>query len=197
MFCGNACEQASPKHPDRWQRIIQCERKGREGTTPFKTVVLQYCEDSNDAWSREVALRCTGVHDLAAAEAQCHIRCYDEFRKVPVKSDRFPLIEEAMQLLDNEMYANRLVRTWTSIELHDKYMIYGGNLTRNQMLTKVLTYFGDDVTVLSIEGCGSIVGFREHVSKIVKISRVDNVDEESADTLVRQITTEAGAPEDR
>ena len=193
LFCGSACEQASPKHPDRWQRVIQCERKGREGTTPFKTVVLQCCEDRNDAWSREVALRCTGVHDLAAAEAQYHIRCYDKFRKVPVKSDQFPLIEEAMQLLVNEMYANRLVRTWTSFELHDTYMIYGGNLTRKQMLTKLLTYFGDDVTALSIEGCASIVGFREHVSKIVKISRVDNVDEDSEDTLVRQITTEARA----
>ena len=123
-------------------------------------------------------------NDLAAAEAQYHIRCYDEFRKVPVKSDQFPLIEEAMQLLVNEMYTNRLLRTWISIELHDRYMIYGGNLTREQMLTKVLTYFGDDVTVLSIEGCASIVGFREHVSKIVKISRVDNEDEESKDTLV-------------
>ena len=122
-------------------------------------------------------MRCTGVQDLAAAEAQYQIRCYDEFRKVPVKSDQFPLIEEAMQLLVNEMYVNRLVHTWTSIELHDRYMIHGGNLTQKQMLTKVLTYFGDDVTVLSLEGCASIVGFREHASKIVKISRVDNVDE--------------------
>ena len=127
-------------------------------------------------------------NDLAAAEVQYHIRCYDEFRKVPVKSDQFPLIEEVMQLLVNEMYANRLLRTWISIELHDRYMIYGGNLTRKQMLTNVLTYFGDDVTVLSSEGCVSIVGFREHVSK-----RVDNMDEERKDTLVRHITTEARA----
>ena len=98
-----------------------------------------------------------------------------------------------MQLLVNEMYANRLVRTWTSIELHDRYMIYGGNFTQKQMLMKVLTYFGDDVTMLSLEGCASIVGFCKHVGKIVKISSVDNVDEESEDTLVRQITTEARA----
>ena len=34
--------------------------------------------------SREVAIRCHGVHDLAAAEAQYHVRCYDAFRKMPV-----------------------------------------------------------------------------------------------------------------
>ena len=59
------------------------------------------------------------------------------------------------------------------------------------MFTKLVTHLGDDVVVLSIEGCASIVGFREYVSNIVKISEVDTVDEENEDALVRKITTEA------
>lgn len=71
--------------------------------------------------------------------------------------------DEAMKLLLEEMYAGRKLGTWTSIELHDKYVSYGGQLTQKQMFTKVVTHLGDDVVVLSIEGCASIVGFREFV----------------------------------
>ena len=66
----------------------------------------------------------------------------------------------------------------TSLELHDKYVAYGGCLTRKQMFTKLVTYLVDDVVVLSIEGCASIVGFREFVSKILKLSKLDTTDEE-------------------
>ena len=44
------------------------------------------------------------------------------------------------------------------LELH-----YGGSLTRKQMCTKLIAYLGDDVVVLSIQGCASEVGFREFV----------------------------------
>ena len=59
------------------------------------------------------------------------------------------------------------------------------------MFTKLITYLGDDVVVLSIQGCASVVGFREFVGKILKLSTVDSIDEESEDILVRKITTEA------
>ena len=44
-------------------------------------------------------------------------------------------------------------------------MSYGGQLTQKQMFTKLVTYLGGDVVVLNIEGCASIVGFREFVVK--------------------------------
>ena len=78
------------KHPNRWDKVVQCERKGIKDAQPFKAAVLQYCNDRNDIWSREVAMRCHGVHDLAAAEAQYHLHCYDEFRKVPVHAECRP-----------------------------------------------------------------------------------------------------------
>lgn len=90
LFCVAPCESVNPKHPNRWDRVVQYEEKGVEGASPFKAVVLQYCDDRNDVWSREVAMRCHGAHDLAAAEAQYHVRCYNEFRKIPVHAIRAP-----------------------------------------------------------------------------------------------------------
>ncbi len=50
-------------------------------------------------------MNCHGVHDLAAAEAQYHLRCYDEFQKIPALADQTSVIDEAaMKLLVDEMY---------------------------------------------------------------------------------------------
>lgn len=79
LFCAEPCKLIDPKHPDRWDRVVQCERKGAANVSSFKEVVLNLCADRNDVWSREVAIRCHGVHELAAAEALYHLRCYDKF----------------------------------------------------------------------------------------------------------------------
>ena len=65
----------------------------------FKAVVMQYYDDRNDVWSMDVSMHCDGVHDLTAAEAQYHIRFYDEFRKRPVHADQI-----SMKLLVDEMF---------------------------------------------------------------------------------------------
>ena len=96
-----------------------------------------------------------------------------------------------MKLLADEMYSNQKLCTWTSIELHDKYVGYGGQLTQKQIFTKLGTYLGGDVVIHTIEGCASIVGFRELIGKMLKVTKVDTVDEEKEDALVRKITTEA------
>ncbi len=84
----------------------------------------------------------------------------------------------AIKMLVDEMYTKRKICTWTSIELHDKYLSYGGQLTQKQMFTKMVMHLGDDVVVLCIEGCASKVGFREFVGKLLKFSKVNTVDEE-------------------
>ena len=58
------------------------------------------------------------------------------------------------------------------------------------MFTKLVTHMGDEVVVLCIDGCAFIIVFQEFVGKILKITKVDTVDEEN-DALVRKITTEA------
>ena len=60
LFCAKVCEPLNPKHPDRWDRVVQCERRGLKSALPK-------CKSA--FWSREVSLCCHGVHDLAAPEA--------------------------------------------------------------------------------------------------------------------------------
>ena len=48
LFRAKACEPVNPKQPDRWDRVVQCERKGVKDAPPFKAVVLEYCDDHND-----------------------------------------------------------------------------------------------------------------------------------------------------
>ena len=59
------------------------------------------------------------------------------------------------------------------------------------MFTKLVAHLGADVVVLSIESCASFVGFPEFVGKILKVAKVNTVDEEKEDMLVRKITSEA------
>ena len=53
------------------------------------------------------------------------------------------------------------------------YVSYGGELSRKQMFSKLAEHLGDDAVVLSINGCASIIGFREFVTKTVKIAKLD------------------------
>ena len=42
LFCTLACEPVNNKHPDRWDKVVQCERRGVKDAPPFKAVILQY-----------------------------------------------------------------------------------------------------------------------------------------------------------
>ena len=195
LFCGKICEPINPKHPKRWDKVVQRERKGVNGAPSFKESILRCCSKRNDEWSKEVSLRCHSVYDLSAAEARYHVQCYDKFRKVPVQTDETTLAkeDEALVRLIDEMYENQNRSTWASTELHLKYLNYGGILTRQQMFLKLLEQLGENVMVLRLEGCAPIIGFRELVSKIVKVEKLESVDEEREDALVHTIITEAQA----
>ncbi len=100
-----------PKHSNRWDRVVRCETNGVKNASPFKPVLIQYCDNRNDVWSRGVAMSCYGVHDLTAAEEQYHLRCYDEFRKIPACADKTLMIDDStikcwlMRCILNESYA--------------------------------------------------------------------------------------------
>ena len=76
LFCANICEPVNPKHPDRWDRVVQWGSK-----VLFHSRKL-YCNVVKiEMMPGAVKFRyADGVHDLAAAEAQYHYRCYDNFR---------------------------------------------------------------------------------------------------------------------
>ena len=53
------------------------------------------------------------------------------------------------------------------------------------MLGNLCDYFGENIVVLHIEGCASIVGFRDVVGKTVKMVNCDGVE-----TVVCRVTAE-------
>ena len=76
--------------------------------------------------------------------------------------------------------------TWTSIELHEKYLKLGVQLTRKQMFSKLVTHLGDGVVVNNSEGCASIVGFRDAMGEILNLVKIDSNDEETDDVSAHQ-----------
>ena len=85
------------------------------------------------------------------------------------KQNKTPFIDDsALHSPIGELFAGREKCTWTSLELHSKYVAFGGYLTRKQTFTKLITYL-HDVVVLNIQGCASVDGLRDFVGKILKL----------------------------
>ena len=91
------------------------------------------------------------------------------------------------------MLANKLLQTWTNLEVYEMYLGLGGQLSRQQMLTNLTTHLGDDFVVVGVEGCVSAVCFRELVGKSLNLVKDESVDEESFGSVIRQVRREARA----
>jgi len=53
------------------------------------------------------------------------------------------------------------------------------------MLLNLTTPLGDVVVVVRVEGCASVVGFKEFLGKLLKLIKVDTVDGDSVDPVIR------------
>ena len=73
------------------------------------------------------------------------------------------------------------------------YLGLGGQLSRQQMFTNLTTHLGDDIVVVRMEGCVSVVGCRELVGKSLKLVKDESGDEESFGSVIRQVMSEARA----
>ena len=96
-----------------------------------------------------------------------------------------------MILVIDDMFANKLLQTWTNLELYEMHLGLGGQLSRQQM-TNLTTHLGDDIVVVRMEGCVSVVGFRELVGKSLRLVNDESVDE-SFGSVIRQVRSEARA----
>ena len=67
---------------------------------------------------------------------------------------------DPMTLVIDDMLANKLLQTWTNLELYEMYLGLGGQFSRQQMLTNLATHLGDAIVVVPMEGCVSVVGLR-------------------------------------
>ena len=59
------------------------------------------------------------------------------------------------------------------------------------MVANVCDHFGDDIVVLNVEGCDSIIGFRRFVAKSLKIvKRAASSEDDAMDTVIRRVKAE-------
>ena len=84
LLCGNECKPKDSKNPHSWVQVRQCTTVDRSSDITFKQHLENLCDETQDQWANEVAVRFNGVFDLPAAEAQYHVPCYNIFRVVPV-----------------------------------------------------------------------------------------------------------------
>ena len=84
---------------------------------------------------------------------------------------------DTMKLVIDDMLANKLLQTWTNLELYELY-------------TWVMTLW---LYRVYMEGCVSVVGFSELVGKSLKLVNDESVDEESFSSVIRQVRSEARA----
>ena len=165
-------------------------------TFKYKDSILDVCERRNDEWGYQVDVRIRGVADLVKAEARYHKLCHDRFCKLPRASCTRRCVKPShvdafLASCIDYMYAKRTV-THTTGELYDNYCSAGGQLTKKQMLANLCDYFGEEIAVLHIDGCASIVGFTDGVGKTVNVMKYDGVDDdESVETVVRRVKAEA------
>ena len=83
--------------------------------------------------------------------------------------------------------------TCTVSDLHDVFVANSGSLCQRQMLANLCDYYGDDIIVLRVEGCQTIVGFRQYIGKSLKLvghAGFSNDDDDDVSKVVRKVQAE-------
>ena len=196
LMCGEVCLPKDPKNPGKWKMVRKCETHERPGASSFKKSLLDICDQRGDEWGRQVEIRIKGaLTDLPAADAQYHKQCYDKFAYIPkntnLSEQSKKTDDEALNLVIDDMYKNQNICSWTSCELFKMYCDFEGLLTAKQMFNKLTKHLGEDIVVISMDGCANIVGFRKFIGKSLKLVKVNSVDDDHVDAVVRKIKKEA------
>ena len=62
FLCTSDCLPMDPKHPNRWRRLVQCEKEPLDETSRiFKDTLMDLCDQTQTDWSNEVLLRLQAV----------------------------------------------------------------------------------------------------------------------------------------
>ena len=187
MLCGNVCKMEDSNNPHRWVQVRQCKTVNRGSAITFKQLLENLCDEREDLWGNEVTARLSGVIGLHAADAQYHALCYN----CPAITE--PL-EEALRSVLSVMTENA-TESLTSSEMYVMYVAASRTVSRRQFVSNVTSHFGDELLVLHIEGCDSVVGFKASLGKVIKIVKISQSmgDDDELEKLVRTIRSEVMA----
>ena len=88
-------------------------------------------------------------------------------------------------------------RVWNSAELHQLYMEASGckdgkstRHARRRLATKLSTHFGNELVVMQIDGCASLLCFRQYVPFHLNADVADGIDDNVLEQLTEQIRQE-------
>lgn len=98
--------------------------------------------------------------------------------------------DDALNTVITHMHKDRSC-LWNSVELHELYVKFGGDQSRKAMLLNLTNCLGNDWVLIRVDGCTSIIGYRETVGSTLQMVKED--DNDNIYDLVRQVRTEARA----
>lgn len=159
-------------------------------TIETKDTILRICSERNDEWSETIRARLMNVHDLRAADAIYHQTCNVNFRT----NRQLPQLYETNELPaakkrkvgrpQDEERNQAFVKVAKFLEDNDDEQITVGDLVekmkeylndtesetygRSHMKTKLLEYFGDEITITDINGKPNVVTFRTTAMAILQ-----------------------------
>ena len=168
--------------PSRYRQSVSLVRTDKLADgQDFKNKLLNVCDERNDQLAdvRERIIG-AGVSDLHALDARYHRRCSKQFYKIP-KSTRdgsFQSSEEQALLDTFETIGADPGVIWTSIDIEALYVDNGGSeCSRRTLVRKVSDYFGEAILVLQSPGIATLLIFRQHAAKTIKLIDDDTDDD--------------------
>ena len=195
LLYGNVCKMKDNNNPHRWVQVRQCKTVNTGSAITFKQQLENLCDEREYMWGNEVTARLSGVIDLHAADTQYRVPSYNRFRIVSVTRPSITeTLEEALRAVLSIM-AENATESWTTSELYVMYVAASGTVSRRQFVSNVTAHFGDELLVLHIEGCDSVVGFKASLGKVIKIVKISQSmgDDDELEKLVRKIRSEVMA----
>ena len=143
-------------------------------TMTFQNIVRCHAMERNDEWGQTVLGRVGGAIDLVAAEAKYHRMCRFDFytqsetyqvRGRPEYPRKYKAFQELCVYLDGNDECQYSLSELKDIM--DRSLDGKPGYTTKHLKSKLIDYYGDNVTITEIPGKCSVVSFRDTFHKII------------------------------
>ena len=149
-------------------RAVLCRTAERGSKKSFKDI-LEICDSRGDNSARDVRLRVDGaVSDLHAADGRYHYNCRTafmapmaaQFAASSSSGDKQHTddIDDAFYKVVKVMSEDR-TQSRNSLDTYELYKHFE-DLSRRALIADLSNHFGDELLVLKVSGCASILAFR-------------------------------------
>jgi hypothetical protein len=155
--------------------------KMADGVTSYKQYLLDLCQKREDELGRIVSDRILGAQsDLHAADARYHRKCNAAFHACTPRTNdpdsKFVADDQAFSETVNVVYSDP-TKVWNSLDVEAVYSDKGGCvMSRRVLVEKVIEHFGDEMLPLHSPGMATLLVFRKHAAKNLRLTDDDKND---------------------